>query len=287
MEFKIGKLSEETGINVDTLRYYEKQGLVLPIQRRRSGYRIYNDGSIKEVEFIKRAQALGFNLSEIKQIIEIDKHKDNIDDVRTVLRNKSRDIKKLLSDASRITRALNIIDAKCSNTDDASLMDLVFSDEVHQITNLTASKNTYLLEESTWNINGQAAAEDGELLPVVGLSTITHDENIWTIRNDFVIAGGPESQVIVHVPPIVNDLKVSRYVGNCCIFGEVAGVISVSADSIFKCYEMPEYGFKGVEHLKKLSSEVYDVSGIIIDGKVSKLQWQYQLERTETSVPSS
>ncbi len=287
MEFKIGKLSEETGINIDTLRYYEKQGLVLPVQRRRSGYRIYNNESIKEVEFIKRAQALGFNLTEIKEIIEIDKHKDNIDDIRTVLRNKSRDIKKLLSDASRITRALNIIEAKCSNTDDVSLVDIVFSDEVYQITNLTESENTYLLEESTWNINGEAATENGELLPLVGLSTITHDEEIWTIRNDFVNSGGPENQVVMHVPPILDDIKVSRFIGNCFIFGELVGVITISADSLFKCYEMPEHQYRGIEHIKKLSSEVYDVSGIVIDGKVPKLQFQFQLERTETSVPSS
>ncbi len=287
MEFKIGKLASETGVGVDAIRYYEKQGLVQPVDRRSSGYRIYNDQSIKEIEFIKRAQLLGFNLSEIKNIIEIDKNQDNIDQIKNVLRNKTRALKKLLSDTALITRALNIIDAKYSGSRDLNFMDVIFSDEIDALTDSSEHNNTYLLETGTWNINGSAKAVDGTVLDVVGVSTITHEEKIWTIRNDFVIGGGPVSTVIIHVPPIQNNMDVSRYVGNCCLYGEVAGVVTLSESNLFKCYEMPEFGYKGFEHLKKLSSEVYDVNGSVIDDEVTQLQWEYRLERTETSVPSS
>lgn len=287
MEFKIGKLAEVTGINVDTLRYYEKRGLVQPVERRRSGYRIYNDESIKEVEFVKRAQALGFSLPEIRKIIEIDKHTGSIDDVLEFLRNKSRELKKRLSDTARITRALNIIEAKCSCGDGKSFTDLLFSDYADQITHTHALKNTYLLEEGEWNINGHATAADGTKLDVVGISKIIHEEKIWTVRNDFVIGGGPVSTVLIHVPPIVNESEVSRYIGNCCLYGEVKGRIVLSDNSVYKCYDMPEFEYRGFEHLKKLSDVVYDVSGCVTDEEINQLQWEYRLERTEASVPSS
>ncbi len=287
MEFKIGKLSEETGISVDTIRYYEKQGLIEPVDRRISGYRIFNTGSIKEVEFIKRAQALGFTISEIKKLIEIDKHQDSIDDLLEVLRKKTRDLKKLLSDTSRITRALNIIEAECACSNGKSFTDLLFSDYVEEVRHSCSFNNTYLLETGEWNITGHTKSQDGEVHDLVGLSTIMHEPRIWTIRNDLVIGGQPVGAVILHVPPIVNDTEVSKYVGNCCLYGDVRGKLVLSSNIVYKYYEIPECDYTGFEHYKKLSDEVYDVNGAIINDQTTVLQWQYQLERTESGVPSS
>jgi DNA-binding transcriptional MerR regulator len=66
---KIGELAKHTHVAVGTLRYYEGLGLIQPVQRSSSGYRYYSAESIQQVWFIKKAQVLGFSLSEIQKIV--------------------------------------------------------------------------------------------------------------------------------------------------------------------------------------------------------------------------
>ncbi len=66
---KIGELSKQTQVAVGVLRYYESLGLLLPTQRAHSGYRYYAAESVSQVDFIQKAQALGFSLPEVQQIL--------------------------------------------------------------------------------------------------------------------------------------------------------------------------------------------------------------------------
>ena len=68
---KIGQLAKRTGLAVGTLRYYSDLGLLQPVQRGDNGYRYYSTNAVKQVEFIKKAQALGFTLEEVKQILDV------------------------------------------------------------------------------------------------------------------------------------------------------------------------------------------------------------------------
>jgi DNA-binding transcriptional MerR regulator len=68
---KIGELSKQTQVAVGVLRYYESLGLLLPTQRAHSGYRYYAAESVAQVDFIQKAQALGFALSEIQHILGV------------------------------------------------------------------------------------------------------------------------------------------------------------------------------------------------------------------------
>lgn len=65
----IGKLAAATGVSPDTLRYYEKEGLIDPPARAASGYRQYDDAHVARVRFVRSAQALGFSLGEIRGIV--------------------------------------------------------------------------------------------------------------------------------------------------------------------------------------------------------------------------
>ncbi|THF65297.1 heavy metal-responsive transcriptional regulator [Pseudothauera rhizosphaerae] len=67
--FTIGTLSRETGVPVDTLRFYEREGLLPAARRRSSGYREYDDEAVKRVRFILRAKELGFSLDEIADLL--------------------------------------------------------------------------------------------------------------------------------------------------------------------------------------------------------------------------
>jgi len=68
---RIGSLASRTGVSVEALRYYEKRGLVRPVGRRGSGYREYGAASVRVVLFIKRAQALGFSLAEVEELVQL------------------------------------------------------------------------------------------------------------------------------------------------------------------------------------------------------------------------
>lgn len=68
-QFLIGELAHRAGINRETLRYYERRGLLLPIRRTASGYRLYSPETEARLGFIKRAQSFGFTLDEILMLL--------------------------------------------------------------------------------------------------------------------------------------------------------------------------------------------------------------------------
>src|SRR6266571_1853785 len=63
------KLASEGGVNVETVRYYERNGLLPKPPRTHSGYRIFSDDAVKRLRFIRHAQDLGFSLKEIKELL--------------------------------------------------------------------------------------------------------------------------------------------------------------------------------------------------------------------------
>ena len=69
--FLIGELAEQAGVNRETLRYYERRGLLRPLRRTASGYRVYDRESAARLLFIKRAQAFGFSLEEIRDLLRM------------------------------------------------------------------------------------------------------------------------------------------------------------------------------------------------------------------------
>jgi DNA-binding transcriptional MerR regulator len=66
----IGQVAEAAAVNVQTLRYYERVGLVPAPKRSRAGYRQYTDEAVRVVSFVKRAQELGFTLKEIRELLK-------------------------------------------------------------------------------------------------------------------------------------------------------------------------------------------------------------------------
>ena len=70
-ELLIGEVARRLKVNIQTLRYYERKGLLKPLGRRFSGYRVYDESSVERVAFIRRAQGLGFPLAEIKELLSL------------------------------------------------------------------------------------------------------------------------------------------------------------------------------------------------------------------------
>jgi len=70
-ELTIGRVARKAGVNIQTLRYYERRGILPPDGRRESGYRLYADEAIRKIRFIKNAQELGFTLVEIARLLRL------------------------------------------------------------------------------------------------------------------------------------------------------------------------------------------------------------------------
>jgi DNA-binding transcriptional MerR regulator len=67
----IGEVAKLSGVGIETIRYYEREGLLHEPQRRPSGYRLYDAATLKRLEYICRAKELGFTLAEIKELLEL------------------------------------------------------------------------------------------------------------------------------------------------------------------------------------------------------------------------
>lgn len=81
--FTIGTLSRATGVAADTLRWYERQGLLPAPQRRPSGYREYDEAAVRRVRFVRGAKELGFTLEEIAQLLRLqDDRAHGVDGIR-------------------------------------------------------------------------------------------------------------------------------------------------------------------------------------------------------------
>src|SRR5713101_3882193 len=68
---KIGEVADRGGVNLQTIRYYEREGLLPQPPRLPSGYRVYTQPTVRRVRFIKRAQELGFTLAEIRELLSL------------------------------------------------------------------------------------------------------------------------------------------------------------------------------------------------------------------------
>ena len=70
-EMTIGKLAKKTSVTVETIRYYERRGLLPTPRRTPAGYRLYPPDAVKQLQFIKRARELAFSLDEVSQLLEL------------------------------------------------------------------------------------------------------------------------------------------------------------------------------------------------------------------------
>lgn len=75
--YRIGELADLCEVKADTLRFYEKHGLLAPSSRTESGYRVYTEADAARLRFILRAKAVGFTLNEISELLSIELDKSN------------------------------------------------------------------------------------------------------------------------------------------------------------------------------------------------------------------
>jgi Cu(I)-responsive transcriptional regulator len=111
---KIGELARRVGVPIDTVRYYERNGLLPPPARRASGYREYEDDDIPRLRFVLRAKVLGFSLMEIKELLDLsDEHRGDVRNLKAAAQSKLAEIEERLAQLVRIRDALRAMVDAC------------------------------------------------------------------------------------------------------------------------------------------------------------------------------
>ena len=112
----IGVLSKQTACNIETIRYYEKAGLLPTPARSPAGYRRYGGADLKRLNFIRRARALGFSIEEVGKLLKLaDEHRRPCAEVRVVAGAHLEDVQAKIADLRAMERVLRETVAKCAS----------------------------------------------------------------------------------------------------------------------------------------------------------------------------
>ena len=108
----IGKLAARAGVSIDTVRYYERSGLLAPQTRLASGYRRYSEAQVARLRFIRRAQELGFSLKDIRELLGLSKLRD-VGRVKRAAEKKLAEVEERLIALTRGRDGLATLVATC------------------------------------------------------------------------------------------------------------------------------------------------------------------------------
>lgn len=118
---RIGEVARSAGVNVQTLRYYERRGLVVAGFRRHSGQREYEGSDIERVKVIKAAQRLGFTLAEIQELFDLTAHRRATSELRARAAAKIEEIDARIARLESMRAGLtDVIAADCDSLTDCS-----------------------------------------------------------------------------------------------------------------------------------------------------------------------
>jgi len=130
---KIGQVAKRAGVGVETIRFYERKGLLEEPPRRESGYRQYSSDVINRIQFIKRSKELGFSLREIGEllVLRVDETTSS-SEVRHRAQAKIAEIEDKIGDLERMKRALATVTACCKgqgSITECPILDALETDE--------------------------------------------------------------------------------------------------------------------------------------------------------------
>lgn len=116
----IGQVASQTGVGVETIRFYERQGLLDPPTRRASGYRQYDEDVVTRIRFIRRGKELGFSLTEIDELLKLRVDPDACAETKRRVDEKIGQIDEKIRDLQRVRDALSDLASTCGESRDTS-----------------------------------------------------------------------------------------------------------------------------------------------------------------------
>lgn len=110
----IGKAAGQAGMGIDTVRYYERAGLLPAAPRTRAGYRLYAEQDVERLHFIRRAKRLGFSLEEIAELLRLNAGQGSRAQVRQLAQRRLDDLDQKLRELGAIRSALATLVRRCT-----------------------------------------------------------------------------------------------------------------------------------------------------------------------------
>ena len=111
---KIGELARQADVAIDTVRYYERQGLLPAPERTQSGYRTYVAEDVARLRFVRRAKTLGFTLDEIRELLALSgRREDDMAGMKAAAIQKLADVDARLAELQRVRAGLETLVASC------------------------------------------------------------------------------------------------------------------------------------------------------------------------------
>lgn len=115
----IGKASKISGVNIETIRYYEREGIVETPGRTASGRRTYSKPEVANLRFVKRCRDLGFSLADIRVLLRLGgEHNGNCAEVKRVGEGQVRLVQSKIAALQKLELALKELTASCKDSDD-------------------------------------------------------------------------------------------------------------------------------------------------------------------------
>ncbi|MGB0936420.1 MAG: Cd(II)/Pb(II)-responsive transcriptional regulator [Colwellia sp.] len=113
---KIGKLSKVSGCSIQTIRYYEKENLISNPNRSEGNFRLYDNNSLKELEFVKHCRSLDIPLSDIKRLIELKQSpEESCSSVNTLIDDQLKLVNQRIIELKSLKKELQIMASSCSS----------------------------------------------------------------------------------------------------------------------------------------------------------------------------
>ncbi len=111
----IGQLSRQSGVNIETIRYYEKIGIMPAPGRSAGGYRLYAPDHLKRLSFVRRGRELGFSLDELRGLLRlVDGHSYTCGQVRALTLEHVAQVRRKIADLRRLERVMADMAAQCT-----------------------------------------------------------------------------------------------------------------------------------------------------------------------------
>ena len=187
----IQQLADRAGVTVPTLRFYEREKILLPQGRNESNYRIYTEKSIDRIDFIKAAQTLGFTLNEIKQILAINNelavsnenegYPNTLDFAILKLNQTKNKISQLTAQKDKLEELIE----KCnlySTEEVATFFKYLSEQQLISSQEFVSCRHAYLFDSGSWILKGCFHTEGDPVVKMTGNVYIEHKNNLWSVQ---------------------------------------------------------------------------------------------------------
>lgn len=130
--YTIGEAARRSGVKIETIRFYERSGLLAPPPRTAGGHRVYGSAAAQRLNFIRRARDLGFTLADVRSLLGFVDDKDrSCDEIRVIGTRHLEKVRARLADLRAMERVLDDMVARCQGgtVPDCPIIDALFDDD--------------------------------------------------------------------------------------------------------------------------------------------------------------